>query len=395
MRVLALALLVASLLGAADEWQLALLLKAQTDFDRVNLAATPQLPDTAVCVLSESALVPVSTPVDLPAVHYRKGYCTLAGAAITHNPASYLEAAVEFQRAIDAWPARVALQPRKSRLSAAPADAAVMAGEQQQIANAQPMPCTAAVMPVAACQADLRLGQEWLGWIALSGGQLPEAARYFTAFPDSGWPALVAGREAFQAGNYPEAAAQYRMAVSAWQQAPVERFGPPVNLGQALTDLGGAQLLSGDTAVAVATLDLAVKTDPRRARAFYYRARAKELAGHLDAALADYSLASRTAFAATVDLASGEAHLYRGIAAFRRKDFPRAEDEFSSALNFAIPDSLRADASAWRYFSAVAAGSCGASKELLARDLRAVSPFFPKGEASHAMGACATASNAK
>jgi len=112
------------------------------------------------------------------------------------------------------------------------------------------------------------------------------------------------------------------------------------------------------------------------------------MAGRADSALADYVLASRTAFASARDLASGEAHFYRGIAAYRRKEFARAEDEFSSALNFSIPDSLRADATAWRHLSAVAAGSCGASAGLLSRDLPSVSPFFPKREAASLMSAC-------
>ena len=85
--------------------------------------------------------------------------------------------------------------------------------------------------------------------------------------------------------------------------------------------LGGARLLAGDLAGAIATLDASLKADPKIAHALFLRARAKELAGQKDAALADYNLASRTAFAEAQDLASGEAHLYRGIVLFRRKDF--------------------------------------------------------------------------
>ncbi|HWC96410.1 MAG TPA: tetratricopeptide repeat protein [Candidatus Sulfopaludibacter sp.] len=409
-------LLFVSLAAAADDQQLALLLKAQTDFDRVDLSASPQLPQTSACVLSQAALVPIAPPADLPIVYFRKAWCTLAGATITGNPSLYQGAIADFQKAIDSWPGRVAVQPKKTtpepispafpvmdaiaKLLASPGNPAVEAAARQQLVAAVATPtCLAEVMPALACQADVKLGREWLGYIALSAGQLADAARYFAGSPDSGWPAWVAGRQAFQSGNYAEAVRQYRSAIGVWQAAGNtgirQRFGQPRDLGLALTDLGGAQLLSGDTVGAIATLDQAVKTDPAHARTFFYRARAKEIAGRGEAALADYSIAARTAFAATADLSSGEAHLYRGITAYRRKDFPRAEDEFSSALNFSIPPEQRADAVAWRHLSAVAAGNCDASRNLLTHDLSSVSPFFPKNEASTLIAGCPTASAAK
>ena len=412
MRLLALILVAVSLLSASDEQLLALVLKAQADFDRVDLTAVPKLADTSACVLSQAALLPVSSAVELPVVRFRKGYCTLVGASIGRNASLYAEAAAEFQKAIDAWPARVALQSKKipaesvssalpvlaaiARMMASPGNAAVMTGAQQQISSALSTPsCPSSVMPVQTCQADLRLGREWLGWIAFTNDRLAEAAQYLSAFPDSGWSVWVAGRQAYQVGNYREAASLYRKALDTWQRSPEGRFAPQPDMGLALTDLGGAQILAGDTAGAIATLDQAVRTDSDHARTFYYRARAKELAGREDTAIADYNLAARTAFASTVDLASGEAHLYRGIAAYRRKDFARAEDEFSNALNFTIPAGLRADAVAWRHLSAVAAGNCDTSRDLLARDLSSVTPFFPKSDAASAMSACPTASGAK
>jgi hypothetical protein len=404
-RVLTLTLLAVSLLGAADEAQLALLLKAQTDFTRVDLSATPRFPDTSACVASQAALLPVSSAADLPLVYYRKGDCALIGATLTHYPALFAEAETDFRKSIETWPGRVALQPRKTapeplsaalpvllaitRLLKSPGDAAVLATAEHDISSALAAPsCPASVMPAPACQADLQLGRKWLGWIAIANNKLPEAAQDFSAFPDSGWPAWIAGREAFQSGNYREAAVKYRSAVDVWQGGESERLAPQPDLGLALTDLGGALLASGDATGAITVLDRAIKSDPDHARAIYYRARAREVAGHPDAALADYALASRTAFASARDLASGEAHLYRGIAAYRRKDYARAEDEFSNALNFSIPDSLRVDATAWRRLSAVAAGSCGSSAGLLNRDLPSVSPFFPKSEASALLSAC-------
>ena len=131
-----------------------------------------------------------------------------------------------------------------------------------------------------------------------------------------------------------------------------------------------------------------VRVAPESARALYLRACAHEIAGQAEAALADYNLASRTAFAKAADLASGEAHLYRGILLYRRKEYSHAEDEFSSALNFEIPGGLRADAVAWRHLAAVAGGSCDASRQRLEQSLAAASPYFPKAEARTLMGSC-------
>jgi tetratricopeptide (TPR) repeat protein len=122
----------------------------------------------------------------------------------------------------------------------------------------------------------------------------------------------------------------------------------------------------------------------------YLRALAKEKMGDAEGALTDYNLASRAAFAGAKDLASGEAHLYRGILFYRRKDFTQAEEEFSSALNLEVSGDLGKDAAAWRHLSAVAAGSCAASREHLERSLLSVSPYFPKDEARAAIASCAS-----
>ncbi len=131
-----------------------------------------------------------------------------------------------------------------------------------------------------------------------------------------------------------------------------------------------------------------MQESPSNSRALYLRARAEDAAGQNEAALADYNLASRTAFANARDLASGEAHLYRGILLFRRKQYRGAEDEFSSALNFSIAASLRADAVAWRRLSAVAEGSCDAGIRYLEEALPSASPYFPRQEARSFMSAC-------
>src|SRR6516165_1848376 len=95
-----------SLAFAADEQQLALAMRAQFDFERVRAAAAPTLPDTTRCVQSQAAWLSVANPVELATAHFRKGYCTLAEAAITPSPAVFEQAAGEFDKAIDAWPQR-------------------------------------------------------------------------------------------------------------------------------------------------------------------------------------------------------------------------------------------------------------------------------------------------
>ncbi len=205
-------------------------------------------------------------------------------------------------------------------------------------------------------------------------------------------------RRSFDAGSYADAASGYARAIEIWksiwvQPSILRALGPHPNVPVALADLGGAQLLAGDPAAAIRTLDISIKADPsdaadERCSCRRGRRRARELSGQNDAALADYNLASRTAFAAAQDLASGEAHLYRGILFYRRKDFAHAEDEFSSALNFEVTPSLRQDATAWRHLSAVAGGSCVSAREFLDGSLARVSPFFPKQEARSLAAAC-------
>jgi len=68
---------------ATDPVQLALALKAQTDFDRVELSPTPQLSDSENCVQSQAAALSVSAPEELALIYFRKAYCALTGATVT------------------------------------------------------------------------------------------------------------------------------------------------------------------------------------------------------------------------------------------------------------------------------------------------------------------------
>jgi len=322
-------------------------------------------------------MLAVALPAEQALLHYRKGYCELAAAVITRGADAFADAAAE----LDKGGANVLASIARLR-----------AGQ-----DADPRSLNTGVSATCPAFCD-RAARLWLGWLALRRQDLNEAAHQFAAVSESGWSAWVAGRKAFQDGQYAEAAAQYRQAADIWTHAQRDpaptlaaRVAPQPDLAQALTELGGAQLLSGHPADAIASLNAAIQAGPPDARAFYLRARAKELAGQKDFALEDYNLASRTAFANAKDLASGEAHLYRGIMLYRRRDFAGAEDEFSSALNLEVPAALRPDASAWRHLSAVADGFCAASREYLERSLPAVSPYFPKAEAQALAAGCASA----
>ena len=403
----------ASALLAADEQRLALALQAQSDFERVAMAAAPDLRDSVTCTQTQAALLAVATPEELPLLHYRKGFCTLAGATVTRNANDFTTAAAEFTKAIESWPALVQSAgknrppeqipsglrelPVIARLETGFDDAALDLA-QAQIASAVENPiCASSVMSTSFCQAILETGREWLGWIALRHDYIEDAIPYFAGSAGTGWIEWTAGRKAFLAKQYPEAASLYRRAIDLEKYSPsslAARLGPRPDVAAELTELGGAQLLAGSPGQAIATLDAAIKTGPANSRALFLRARARELAGQVEAALSDYNMASRIAFAGAQDLASGEAHLYRGIMLYRRKDYSHAEDEFSSALNFEIPALLRPDAAAWRHLAAVANGSCAASRQLLDRSLATVSPYFPKDEARTRIAACPSTSGA-
>jgi hypothetical protein len=409
-------LLGVSLLFGGDERQLALTLRAQFDFDRVESAVHPELQQINGCVQSQAAAIAVAGRSELASLFFRKGYCALVGATLTHSSGDFLEAAVDFDKSIGAWPdvigrnatvgrdaKGVTPQPVSSglrvlatvsRLEADPAKSASRA-QKQELEGAVDTSCPSVAMSPSLCQSLVGVGRQWLGWIALQQNDSSEAAREFAYQPGSPWALWTAGRKAFHDRNYPEASAHYGQAIQLWTRAQQEpggllaaRLDPRPEMPNFLMQLGGTQILAGEPAAAIPPLDRAIKADPTLARAIYYRARAEELSGREEAALADFSLASRTAFANARDLASGEAHLYRGIQFYRRKDYAHAEDEFASALNFDMLPELRPDAQAWRYMAAVAGGACGASRQLLEDSLAYSSPFFPKQEARAVAASC-------
>src|SRR5215472_16581200 len=92
---------------AADDPQFSVALTAQIAFDRVALQAAPPLRDTGACILTQASHLSVATPRELPIVHYRKGYCTLAEAVIKRSPMTFQQAVSEFDAAIESWPRRL------------------------------------------------------------------------------------------------------------------------------------------------------------------------------------------------------------------------------------------------------------------------------------------------
>jgi tetratricopeptide (TPR) repeat protein len=387
---------------AADEARLALELKAQTDFERVFLAPAPVLHDTNACIQTQASMAAVATPEELPLVHFRKGYCTLAEATINGESGEFLQAASEFDKATESWAARNLALAKKRPAEPLPSIFPVLAsisrykagkGDGKEVAAAVAAhTCPVNVTPAERCEAILTIGREWLGWSALGRDDIDAAAREFP--PNSAWTNWVAGKQAFRDRNYTGAAAAYKRAVEAWESqartgdAPLlQRLSPPADLSLGYTELGGAQFLAGDSAAAIASLNQAVRRDATNARALYLRGRAKESAGQQDAAIADYNLAARSALAKSEN-EGGEAHVYRGVSLYRRKEYTAAEDEFTNALNFEISTASRADAVAWRRLAAVASGSCETGRKYLAESLATASPYFPRDEARKAIEAC-------
>src|SRR5580700_10980763 len=113
MRLFALLVLVSTPMAAADELRLALGLEAQAQFDRVELAGVAPLEAAGLCVQSQAAALAVALPADTALLDYRKGFCLLVGAAVTHRASEYTAAAGELEKAIEAWPAHTAGHSKK------------------------------------------------------------------------------------------------------------------------------------------------------------------------------------------------------------------------------------------------------------------------------------------
>jgi len=139
---------------------------------------------------------------------------------------------------------------------------------------------------------------------------------------------------------------------------------------------GRRATFSGDLAIAIATLNSALEAGPD-ARAFYLRARARELAGQTDASLADYNLAARAAFASAVNCPVGGSPVPRHSAlpaqGFRARGRRVCELSQPGYTGSAPAGRFRLAASLRR--------GCGLLRRragILKQSLHAASPFFPK-----------------
>lgn len=389
--------------SAADDAVLSMLIRAQTDFDRVGAAALPDVRDTTRCTQSQAVLLPMTRPAELPVVRFRKGWCEMLGATLSDSPAGYRQAAQEFAHALAEWPNR-GPEPVSAGLQVLSGIARMRAGADAQILldiragfeNAvSTQACPASVMPVRLCQELVSTARLWLGWMSLREGKLDEAERMFRDFPEMGWVPWVAGRQALASGRYAEAAAAMGKAVERWNAdikypkgGTARLLGPKPSPLEAIADLGATRYLAEDYTGAVQSLDAAVKGRPTDARSIFIRGLAREALGQPEAALSDYQIASRTAFAnPNLPAAAAQAHLYRGVWHFRQKAWQRAESSFASAL-MADAGPYRAEISAWRHLSAVAGGACESSAAELRRALPTVSGFFPRAEAEAQLAGC-------
>jgi tetratricopeptide (TPR) repeat protein len=408
MRILFLALLATIPLHGRDARKLALETAAQADFERV-LTGAPDLASAAKCLQSQAMLLAIATPEETPPIVFRKAYCQLANAAATHNRSAIGQAAEMLDEAIADGEAPSAKQkipfnvPPTWRILASVArlNAGVPPDSQEQsllrAVNADPgnwSGCQGSAAAVEFCHTVHQLGSAWLGWISLKRGDLVPAARLLANGNAPGWTKWVAGMSLYRQGNYASAAVDYGLAIEIWREVGsdsfVQQMSPRPAMSEALADWGGAQLAANDLVGALGNLDAAVKTDSANARAFYLRGLTKQHLGRNDAAMEDLNLASRAAFAKNGDAAAAEAHLYRGISLYWRKEFMRAEDEFASAMNAGVTEPWQSDVRAWRLLAAVASGACGDSRRALESAMTSISPYFPKVDARAAFAACPT-----
>lgn len=410
MRIIFLTFVAIVPLHASDPQKLALQMAADADFAHVVAATAPAFAIANQCSQSEAMLAAIAAPEEVPAITFRKGYCELAAAAATRDRASFDKAAETFDDAIADAESGAAKQKIPVKVSPAwrvlAAVARLNAGATEE---SQERDLAAAVLSADAsydCPADsaewcrfaVRLGDAWLGRDALNRGELQTAERNFATAGAPAWSDWTQGRLAFQKRDYGHAAAYYARAIGTWRanvQTSFERnLQPRPVMTEMLADWAGAQIATGDMAGAVVNLDAAIRADGSNARAYYLRAIARERLGLNDAASQDFDSAARAALAKGGAAAAAEAHFYRGIVFYRRKEFVRAEDEFSSALNADVPGDWRNDDRAWRMMAAVAGGACGASREGLAREMASASPYFPQADARTAMSACPATSAA-
>jgi tetratricopeptide (TPR) repeat protein len=395
-------LLALTVAGLASE-DLVLVSRAVSDYERVNLAPRPELKGAIACVQSQAALLPITKPDQQYLVHFRKGMCELAAGRLRNSSKEYRDAAADLQQAISKWPAvsptgsetvsaglRVALAVARLHAAGNEPDLDSAARDLETVVARPHCPGTL-LMPVSECERYVDLGRIWLGWIRFQQGRPAESEHVLQKVPMTLWHQRVAGLNAFDQGRYSEAVWRFERAYAAALQPGIPGLLTP-DAGEARMryEFALALAFAAQPAKALDAVNEAIKGDPANAQALFLRARLRELAGQSNDAQADYELASRTAFAnVEKPFDSGYAHYYRGVSLFRRKSFERAEDAFSSALNFEIAETAKTDVLAWRSMAAVAGGACDAAAAELSAKLPQTSPLFPTREAQQLLAGCA------
>ena len=297
---------------AADDARLAMQIRAQSDFDRVEASAFPDVREAMRCEQSQAVMLPLALPAEAPVLRFRKGWCELMGATLGESRAAYRQAAQDFAHAMAAYAGRPG-EPMPAGLQVLSAIARLKAGAEPHVlpdiragleSALATQACPAGLMPPRFCQELLSAARLWLGWMWLREGDLSRAGGYLHAFPELGWSSWVSGRRALQAGGYVGAVKPLEETVEVWTRDAkypkpgiVRLLGPKPDLGEALAELGAARYLAGDPAGAIQTLDAAVKARPLDARSLFIRGLARDVMGQSQAALEDYQMASRTAFA--------------------------------------------------------------------------------------------------
>ncbi|HWB96766.1 MAG TPA: hypothetical protein VG672_08695, partial [Bryobacteraceae bacterium] len=277
--------LLAALPAAGDT--LSLVIRAQTDFERVVLPASPQLGDTATCIQSQAALVPVARPEELSQVHFRKGYCLLLHAIMTRDAGESRQADTEFRAALASWPvpkgaapapppdaaglrvlsaiARIQADPNGKNLPNAERPNAERSDLERDLeSGSTPGGCTGSVMPLSICQEVQATGRLWQVWLAERQDRIPQAVRLAAEFRGSGWAYWVAARDAMNLRHYKEAVEAFQQAVQVWaiRRAPagtLSFLAPQPDVPRAQEALGLAQFLAGEPAAALATLDTGIR----------------------------------------------------------------------------------------------------------------------------------------
>jgi tetratricopeptide (TPR) repeat protein len=356
-------------------------------YQEVARFPAPTAEQTAQCQQEQAIWIARGRTKELPRAHFQRGFCLLIGARLSHDTDSYRAALSEFAAASSGPELQLAAVITRLQGGIEPSQAV----RELPAALDRAASCPESALAPEACPLLTEAGRMWLGVHSLEEGNIEKAARLLTV---GGWSHWTAGKRAFAARRYAEAAGLYRLAVEAWKNSGPMSAGtllePAPVLAAALAETGEAEWLAGDARRATTTFSAALRLDDGLARVWFLRGLAREASGAREDALRDFSIASRTALARSHDGQTGEGHYYRGVLLYRRGDFTGAEDEFSIALLSGVPAPARSDASAWRHMAAVAGGACESSLHALDRALDSVSPLFPRGEAGSARNSCAT-----